>query len=75
MDEGKIKMVSRLKDDNFGNKNDETEDLLVFGYSCKLFRDDEKALFIDQGKHLIPWMGDESLKIDRYEAVESCSLV
>lgn len=43
------------------------EDLFVFGYSCKLFRDDEKALHIDQGKHLIPWMGDESLKIDRFE--------
>ncbi|CAB3245950.1 unnamed protein product [Arctia plantaginis] len=44
------------------------EDLFVFGYSCKLFRDDDKALHIDQGKHLIPWMGDETLKIDRYDA-------
>ncbi|KAJ0173259.1 hypothetical protein K1T71_011435 [Dendrolimus kikuchii] len=44
------------------------EELFVFGYSCKLFRDDDKALHIDQGKHLIPWMGDETLKIDRYDA-------
>ena len=41
------------------------EDLLVFGYACKLFRDDEKASDIDQGKFLIPWMGDDSIKIDR----------
>lgn len=40
-------------------------DLLVFGYACKLFRDDDKAREIDQGKHMIPWMGDTTLKIDR----------
>jgi len=41
------------------------EELFVFGYACKLFRDDERAKLVDKGKYLIPWNGDENLKIDR----------
>lgn len=41
------------------------QDILIFGYHCKLFRDDNRAMAIDSGDHLIPWMGDQSLKIDR----------
>lgn len=50
---------------NSNNDKNRFDDLLIFGYACKIFRDDEKALHIDQGKHLIPWMGDNNLKIDR----------
>lgn len=45
--------------------SDKYADLLVFGYACKLFRDDERALYHEHGKHLIPWMGDKSIMIDR----------
>lgn len=35
--------------------------LLVFGYACKFFESSGKG----EEKSLIPWMGDESLLIDR----------
>ena len=49
-----------------GSGDREPEDLMVFGYSCKLYRDDAKAMAEDSGVYLIPWMGDHSLMIDRY---------
>lgn len=50
--------------------SDKENSLFVFGYACRIFDDKEKALYFDQGKHLIPWPGDESLIIDR--SVELC---
>ncbi|KAJ3605227.1 hypothetical protein NHX12_027277 [Muraenolepis orangiensis] len=47
--------------------SDKYADLLVFGYASKVYRDNEKALFHDHGKHLIPWMGDKKITIDRYD--------
>ncbi|KAK9532730.1 hypothetical protein VZT92_010103 [Zoarces viviparus] len=47
--------------------SDKYADLLVFGYACKLFPDDERALYHEHGKHLIPWMGEKNIMIDRYD--------
>ncbi len=47
-------------------KTEGDEDLLMFGYACKLYRDDTKAILENSGQLLIPWMGDNSLMVDRY---------
>ncbi|KAB5549229.1 hypothetical protein PHYPO_G00064990 [Pangasianodon hypophthalmus] len=61
---GASKMDKPPKEESASSKYAE---LLVFGYACKLFRDDERAMYHEQGKHLIPWMGDNKLMIDRYD--------
>ena len=49
-----------------GGATESADDLLVFGYSCTLFRNDEQASRVNRGATLIPWQGDKSLMIDRY---------
>ena len=46
-------------------EGEDCEELFVFGYACKLFRDDDKCLLESSGQMLIPWMGDGSLMVDR----------
>jgi hypothetical protein len=41
--------------------------IVVVGYESKMFRDDETAAKVNEGKFLVPWMGDKSLMIDRYD--------
>ena len=49
------------------HSNDQNDDqLFIFGYQCKLYRDDEKSRWINNGKHLIPWIGDHNILIDRF---------
>ena len=50
------------------HSNQTTPELCVVGSSCTLYQDEMKYLEIEQGIHLIPWMGNTSLLVDRYDA-------
>lgn len=55
-----------MQDSNYNATAKKYDKLLVFGYHCKFFRDDEMAVKVNEGKTLIPWMGNQDLMIDRY---------
>lgn len=41
--------------------------LLVQGVACTLFDDENAALAIDAGKHLVPWFASEGVLVDRFD--------
>jgi len=43
------------------------DDLLVFGYSSKLFPPDQISAKIWKEQHLIPWKGDDNIMLDKYD--------
>jgi hypothetical protein len=43
------------------------DELSVIGYSCKFYRDDEHAIEVNSGASLVQWMGDSTLRIDRFD--------
>lgn len=65
----KAKDKKNKKDGNEFKKNKNENELLIFGYSCHIFRDDINAerLEKENGDLLIPWHDDEeySLYLDR----------
>lgn len=62
--ETKRKRLEREKEEE---EEKELALLAVVGYGSKLFRDDETSKAVNDGKFLVPWMGDAKLMIDRYD--------
>lgn len=48
-----------------GTSRCDSDQILVFGYSAKLFKDDEQATLVEKGRHLVPCQGQPDLRIDR----------
>ncbi|CAG8633087.1 3564_t:CDS:10 [Paraglomus brasilianum] len=59
----------RKKQKLVGELEKEYEDLLIFGYESKVFKDDEMAQKVNTGELLIPWRGETQnvILLDRYD--------
>lgn len=58
-------LLGPFEKSDVSKKVEDNDELLVFGYACKLYRDDSKQVMENSGQLLIPWMGDSSLMVDR----------
>ncbi|CAB3401431.1 unnamed protein product [Caenorhabditis bovis] len=56
-------------------EEDDFKDLLVFGYSCRLYPNDSQAEFIAEERHMQPCHGDTSNRVDRYDCRLLCSSI
>jgi hypothetical protein len=65
----RVRESKRKRQDREQREEEEKEKaaLVVIGYESKMFRDPETAAAVNEGKFLVPWMGDKSLMIDRYD--------
>ncbi|CAI4228969.1 unnamed protein product [Auanema sp. JU1783] len=58
---------SRYRKNQKQKEDDENEGLLVFGYTCRIYPDSERANSIAEERHLQNWNGDSDIRIDRYD--------
>jgi hypothetical protein len=69
MSSHRVRVHGRGRFTNHDRQNEEAreDEFLVFGYSAKLHNASEMGdgKPFDEDKHLIPWNGDDQLKIDR----------
>lgn len=57
----------RKKEEKEAEAAKELQHIIALGFECKIFHDDAAALAVEEEKHLIPWFGDTSLMVDRYD--------
>ncbi|CAI5445745.1 unnamed protein product [Caenorhabditis angaria] len=57
----------RNKSGRANSDKNEYDDLLVFGYSSRIFPVDNQSDFISEERHMVQCLGDPSNRVDRYD--------